>query len=92
MVDNRFWPPKPVPGQTHDSYLVDLSRAFADWVNCGVDLASPGSDRTVIFVGRHTGAPWKTRVEHDRIIVASEEALTLDAVEAIFAEVSADRG
>lgn len=33
MADNRFFPPKPVEGQTHDSYLVDVARAFADWVN-----------------------------------------------------------
>lgn len=82
----------PVRGQTHDSYLVDLSRAFADWVNCGVDLASPDSDRTVIFVGRHTGSPWKTRVERDRVIVASEDALDTAQIDLIFAEALADRG
>lgn len=92
MADTRFRAPKPIPGQTHSSYLMDLAQSFTDWVNCGVDLAAPDSDRTVIFVGRHTGAAWKTRVERERIIVASEEALSLNAIEAIFSKVTADRG
>lgn len=92
MADNRFRAPKPIVGQTHSSYLMDLADAFTDWVNGGVDLAAPDSDRTVIFFGRHTGAAWKTRVERDRVIVASEEALALDDVDAIFAKVLDGRG
>ncbi len=33
MADHRFLAPKPIKGHTHDSYLVGLAQAFADWVN-----------------------------------------------------------